>query len=130
MKLKAKSEENAQKNLNRFAVKSEPVSAVQSKPAYTLLKVKEECDPSNEHPLETRAQTICSVGSPDAGKAEALTLLDVSMLSLQKLSSVYGEKTEESKQVSKDILHKNVLLMLNEDSVMKEFSEKVKKFQK
>ncbi|XP_061110386.1 solute carrier family 52, riboflavin transporter, member 2 isoform X2 [Conger conger] len=130
-KLKAKSEKNAKRNVNRFAVKSEHFSAVQSKPTNTILKVKEECDPStNEHPLETPERTICSVGSPDSTKAEALTLLDVSMLSLQKLSSVYGEKTEESKQVSKDILHKNVLLMLNEDPVMKEFSEKVKKFQK
>ncbi|KAJ8333538.1 hypothetical protein SKAU_G00415460 [Synaphobranchus kaupii] len=129
--LKAKSEENAKKNVYRFAVKSERVCAVQSKHTNNLLKVKEECDPStSEHPLETKELTICSVGSPEAAKAEALTLLDVSMLLLQKLSSVYGEKTEESKQVSKDLLQKHFLLMLNEDPVMKEFSERVKTFQK
>ncbi|KAG5842200.1 hypothetical protein ANANG_G00175130 [Anguilla anguilla] len=130
-KLKAKSEVNEKKNVYRFAAKSERVSAVQSKETNNLLKIKKECDSSTkEHSLETRELTICSVGSPDAAKAEALTLLDVSMLSLQKLSSVYGEKTEESKQVSKDLLQKTFLLMLNEDPVMKEFSEKVKKFQK
>ncbi|KAJ8273007.1 hypothetical protein GJAV_G00096280 [Gymnothorax javanicus] len=130
-KVKAKSEQNAKKNVYSMAVKPDHVSTVQFTRAANLIQVKEEFEPSvNEHPSEIREQAIYSGGSPDSVKAEALTLLDVSVLSLQKISSVYGEKTGESKQVTKDILQKNLLLMLNEYPPTKEFCEKVKKFQK
>ncbi|RXM93880.1 hypothetical protein EOD39_18610 [Acipenser ruthenus] len=64
--------------------------------------------------------THCSVA-----KEQALTLLDVSILAFQKLSSVYGTETELSNQVFKELLRKHFVLMSDYTNVMKTFNERV-----
>ncbi|XP_047239995.1 uncharacterized protein LOC124879445 [Girardinichthys multiradiatus] len=56
---------------------------------------------------------------------ESLTLLDIAMLSVQKLSSVYGGKTEACKSVSLDLLKNHYALTYKEHPAMEEFEKKV-----
>ncbi|XP_039978378.1 uncharacterized protein LOC120786787 [Xiphias gladius] len=58
-------------------------------------------------------------------KGEALTLLDIAMLSVQKLSSVYGGKTTACKQVSLDLLKNQYTLTCKEHPAMAEFEKKL-----
>ncbi|KAK2830676.1 hypothetical protein Q5P01_018607 [Channa striata] len=58
-------------------------------------------------------------------KEEALTLLDISMLSVQKLSNVYGGKTTECKKVSLDLLKNQYALTCKEHPAMAEFDNKI-----
>lgn len=58
-------------------------------------------------------------------KAEALTLLDIAMLSVQKLSSVYSGKTTACKQVSLDLLKNQYTLTCKEHPAMAEFDKKL-----
>ncbi|XP_070778279.1 uncharacterized protein [Enoplosus armatus] len=58
-------------------------------------------------------------------KGEALTLLDIAMLSVQKLSSVYGGKTTACKQVSLDLLRNHYTLTCKEHPPMAEFEKKL-----
>ncbi|KAF0024310.1 uncharacterized protein LOC118292383 [Scophthalmus maximus] len=58
-------------------------------------------------------------------KGEALTLLDIAMLSVQKLSSVYGGKTATCKQVSLDLLKNHYNLTCKEHPAMAEFESKL-----
>ncbi|XP_059206743.1 uncharacterized protein LOC131985576 [Centropristis striata] len=58
-------------------------------------------------------------------KQEALTLLDIAMLSVQKLSSVYGGKTEACKQVCLDLLKNQYALTCKEHPAMTEFEKKL-----
>ncbi|XP_041868481.1 uncharacterized protein LOC121657157 [Melanotaenia boesemani] len=60
-----------------------------------------------------------------ASKAEALTLLDIAMLSIQKLSSVYGGKTAACKQISLDLLKNHYTLTCKEHPAMVEFEKKL-----
>lgn len=57
-------------------------------------------------------------------KGEALTLLDIAMLSVHKLSSVYG-KTTACRQVSIDLLKNQYTLMCKEHPAMAEFDTKL-----
>ncbi|KAE8282450.1 hypothetical protein D5F01_LYC19859 [Larimichthys crocea] len=54
---------------------------------------------------------------------ESLTLLDIAMLSVQKLSSVYGGKTTTCKQVSLDLLRNQYTLTCKEHPAMEEFEK-------
>ncbi|XP_022599833.1 uncharacterized protein LOC111220861 [Seriola dumerili] len=58
-------------------------------------------------------------------KAEALTLLDIAMLSVHKLSGVYGGKTATCKQVSLDLLKNHYTLTCKEHPAMAEFEKKL-----
>ncbi|KAG7231926.1 hypothetical protein INR49_010087, partial [Caranx melampygus] len=58
-------------------------------------------------------------------KAEALTLLDIAMLSVQKLSSVYGGKTTACKKLSLDLLKNHYTLTCKEHPAMAEFEKKL-----
>lgn len=58
-------------------------------------------------------------------KAEALTLLDIAMLSVQKLSSVYGEKTTACEKLSLDLLKNHYTLTCKEHPAMAEFEKKL-----
>lgn len=58
-------------------------------------------------------------------KAEALTLLDIAMLSVQKLKSVYGGKTRTCNQVSLDLLKNQYTLTCKEHPAMAEFDKKL-----
>lgn len=58
-------------------------------------------------------------------KSEALTLLDIAMLSVQKLSSMYGGKTAASKQVSLDLLRNQYILTCKEHPAMADFEKKL-----
>lgn len=56
-------------------------------------------------------------------RGESLTLLDIAMLSVQKLSSVYGGKTAACKQVSLDLLKNQYALTSKEHPAMVEFEK-------
>lgn len=58
-------------------------------------------------------------------KGEALTLLDITMLSVQKLSSMYGGKTPACKQVSLDLLRNQYTLTCKEHPALVEFEKKL-----
>lgn len=58
-------------------------------------------------------------------KAEALTLLDIAMLSVQKLSTMYGGKTAACKQVSLDLLRNQYALTCKEHPAMTDFEKKL-----
>ncbi|XP_072226653.1 uncharacterized protein [Leuresthes tenuis] len=60
-----------------------------------------------------------------ANRGESLTLLDIAMLSVQKLSSVYGGKTAACKQVSLDLLKNQYALTSKEHPAMIEFEKKL-----
>lgn len=59
-------------------------------------------------------------------EAEGLTLLDIAMLSVQKLSSIYGEQSATCKQVSLDLLRNQYALTCKEHPVMADFEQKLK----
>lgn len=61
-----------------------------------------------------------------ASKGESLTLLDIAMLSVQKLWSVYGGKTAECKQISLDLLKNHYALTCKEHQAMVDFEIKLK----
>ncbi|KAM7373514.1 hypothetical protein PAMP_008359 [Pampus punctatissimus] len=61
-------------------------------------------------------------------KGEALTLLDIAMLSVQKLSSVYKGKTIACKKVSLDLLKNQYTLTCKEHAAMAEFEKKLNSF--
>lgn len=65
--------------------------------------------------------------TPD-NKGESLTLLDIAMLSVQKLSSVYGGKTTACKQISLDLLKNQYTLTCKEHPAMAEFEKKLESF--
>ncbi|XP_041811624.1 uncharacterized protein LOC121619794 [Chelmon rostratus] len=58
-------------------------------------------------------------------KGEPLTLLDIAMLSVQKLSSVYGGKTAACKQISLGLLKNQYALTCKEHPAMVEFEKKL-----
>lgn len=58
-------------------------------------------------------------------KAEGLTLLDIAMMSVQKLSNIYGRKSTTCKQVSLDLLRNQYALTCKERPVMADFEHKL-----
>ncbi|KAI3358805.1 hypothetical protein L3Q82_015201, partial [Scortum barcoo] len=58
-------------------------------------------------------------------KGEALTLLDIAMVSVHKLSSVYGGKNKACMQISLDLLKNQYTLMCREHPAMAEFERKL-----
>ncbi|TDH03827.1 hypothetical protein EPR50_G00146200 [Perca flavescens] len=61
-------------------------------------------------------------------KQEALTLLDIAMVSVQKMSSVYGGKNEACKQVCLDLLKNQYALTCREHPAMSEFERQLDTF--
>ncbi|KAM9737334.1 uncharacterized protein ACNS7B_013090 isoform 1-T2 [Menidia menidia] len=59
------------------------------------------------------------------GVGEPLTLLDMAMLSVQKLSSVYGGKTTACRQVSLDLLRNQYALTCREHPAMLAFEQQL-----
>lgn len=60
-----------------------------------------------------------------SNKGESLALLDIAMLSVQKLSSVYGGNSAACKQVSLDLLKNHYTLTYKEHPAMEEFERKI-----
>lgn len=58
-------------------------------------------------------------------KADGLTLLDIAMLSVQKLLSIYGGKSAMCKQVSLDLLRNQYALTCKEHPLMADFEQKL-----
>ncbi|XP_023659708.1 solute carrier family 52, riboflavin transporter, member 2 isoform X2 [Paramormyrops kingsleyae] len=116
--------------LGMNSVRSEADSVLYPDQTRNLVSVKEEHDPSSiEHcQTETHVENDTAINLNES-KGEVLTLLDLFMLILQKLSSVHGVKTNEAEQVSKDLLQKHFTLMLQEDNIIREFNEKINKYQ-
>lgn len=116
---------------------SEPTPISQKQPNYTIVKsetgkrhklvtVKEECDSDGYNDQQERGPVPAgSRGNSNITDGESLTLLDVSIISVQKLSNVYGGKTEVSKQVSLDLLKNQYTLMLAEDDGMMYMTEQI-----
>lgn len=90
---------------------------------HKLASVKEEYD-SDEYGNQP-GPVPGSKGNPNITDGESLTLLDVSIISVQKLSNVYGGKSEVSKQVSLDLLKNQYTLMLAEDEGMNFMTEQI-----
>ncbi|XP_046874488.1 uncharacterized protein LOC124466730 isoform X1 [Hypomesus transpacificus] len=90
-----------------------------------MVQVKEEEDLSSDEEPHVVQNSLDQVENPDEGKGEALTLLDIAMLSVQKLTSVYGGKTDASKQVSLDLLKNQYNLTCKENTAMKQFEDKI-----
>lgn len=63
-------------------------------------------------------------------KAEGVTLLDIAILSVQKLSSIYGRKSAVCKQVSLDLLRNQYALMCKEHPVIADFEQKLESLAK
>lgn len=61
----------------------------------------------------------------EGGGAEGRTLLDIAMLSVQKLSSIYGQKSATCQQVSLDLLRNQYALTCKEHPDMAEFEQKL-----
>ncbi|KAM4604047.1 uncharacterized protein ACJ7VT_018671 isoform 2-T2 [Polymixia lowei] len=118
---------------------------------YEKVKIKEECDSfaimqdeepflhheSPEKTITVKEENVSCDGSdqdidksnnvneiPDV-KEDALTLLDIAMLTVQKLTSMYGGKTDVSKQVSMDLLKNQYTLTCKEHPEMIHFGAKV-----
>ncbi|KAK3532560.1 hypothetical protein QTP86_024141 [Hemibagrus guttatus] len=88
---------------------------------FHLRKVKKEddnhCQPVEPmHDLEGKAQV-------DTG--DCLSILDIAVLSLQKLTEMYGGRTDGANLVSMDLLKNQFALMLKEDLKMQSLNEKV-----
>lgn len=61
----------------------------------------------------------------DSGGAEGLTLLDIAMLSVQKLWRIYGQESATCQQVSLDLLRNQYALTCREHPDMAEFEQKL-----
>ncbi|XP_028820558.1 uncharacterized protein LOC114770655 isoform X2 [Denticeps clupeoides] len=79
--------------------------------------VEEECDPQWNEPSKMPNQSF------DAANREWLTLLDVSILSVRKLSTVQGGKAEVSKHVSLELLKNQYTSVLMGDGAMKKMND-------
>lgn len=58
-------------------------------------------------------------------KPDGLTLLDIAMMSVQKLSNIYGGKSATCKQVSLDLLRNQYTLTCKEHPIMADFEHKL-----
>ncbi|XP_076158045.1 solute carrier family 52, riboflavin transporter, member 2 isoform X1 [Alosa pseudoharengus] len=109
----------------RLKEEDEPMAVTQKQTAnrHKLVTVKEEYDSDG---YNSQSEPVPgSRGNPHINDGESLTLLDVSIISVQKLSNVYGGKTEVSKQVSLDLLKNQYTLMLAEDDGMSFMTEQI-----
>ncbi|XP_017297546.1 uncharacterized protein LOC108251679 [Kryptolebias marmoratus] len=84
---------------------------------------RERVDDNNQDEKDSNAS---SSREDSLANREPLTLLDIAMLSVQKLSSVYGGKSEVCKQVSLDLLKNHYTLTYKEHPAMEEFEKKVR----
>ncbi|XP_061597268.1 uncharacterized protein LOC133460617 [Cololabis saira] len=103
--------------------------------AYERVRVKQEPESCEIQPPDEadEADADAAAASRDeasADKAEPLTLLDIAMLSLQKLASVYGGRTAACSQVAQDLLRNHYALMCREHPAMAEFGEKLAEVQR
>lgn len=108
---------------------------------YDRVAVKEECEsfqisqgegsevmPRDDKESITKLHAHkSSERSPDR-KGESLTLLDIAILSIQKMSSMYGGNAaaqEESKKVSLDLLRNQYILVCKENPAVADFDKKL-----
>lgn len=105
---------------------------------YGKNKQKPECDSDSEQifthrDIKEEADYYCQPVEP-AGETEdetptdtgdCLSVLDIAVLSLQKLSEMYGVRTDGADLVSMDLLKNQFALMLSVDHDMKSLNEKV-----
>lgn len=106
---------NISPGFSRYKIKSESLRT----PSHCA--VKEEFNPqaiSSKHSVDMKVNTQTDTG-------DYLTLLDISVLSLQKLSSMYGEKSEIAKLVCLDLLKSQFALMVKKDLNMNALNEKI-----
>ncbi|XP_062870918.1 uncharacterized protein LOC134333020 [Trichomycterus rosablanca] len=84
--------------------------------------VKEEFNPQS---INTEPLVVDKKVDTQTDTGDCLTLLDISVLSLQKLTSMYGEKSESAKLVCMDLLKNQFALMVTKDLNMKSLNEKI-----
>lgn len=71
------------------------------------------------------ATHLDNVGDARTDTGDCVTLLDISVLSLQKLAEMYGGKNEVAKVVSMDLLKNHFSAMLKEDANLRFLNDKV-----
>ncbi|XP_075995390.1 uncharacterized protein LOC142989650 [Genypterus blacodes] len=89
---------------------------------------KTKCTIKEENSSEGRDQELdasCNGDEAQDDKAEQLTLLDIAMQSIQKLSSVYGGKAETCRQVSMGLLRNQYNQTCKENPAMMQFEETI-----
>ncbi|XP_026875359.2 solute carrier family 52, riboflavin transporter, member 2 isoform X1 [Electrophorus electricus] len=89
--------------------------------SYQTITVKQEHDIQSIRSVQT--EVLDPEGNPRTDTGDCLTLLDISVLSLQKLMDMYGDKNEGAKVVSMDLLKNQFSVMLKEDSKMNSLNE-------
>ncbi|XP_068603728.1 uncharacterized protein [Brachionichthys hirsutus] len=100
------------------------------------IQIKEECesyeimqDEGSELNLGVKSEVDLdpsnSGGETSSDKGDALTLLDIAMLSVQKLSVMYGGKTDACKRISFDLLRNQYILTCKEHPAMVEFEKQL-----
>lgn len=99
---------------------------------YVKKKCKLECDqtfsPRNLKKVDTFHCPPIEQALEDETQVETgdcLSILDIAVLSLQKLTEMYGGRTDGANQVSMDLLKNQFDLMLKEDRDMQSLNEKV-----
>ncbi|XP_027031327.1 solute carrier family 52, riboflavin transporter, member 2 isoform X1 [Tachysurus fulvidraco] len=104
---------------------------------YTENSPKLECDNDSDQtfqPREVKKEDYhCQPAEPKSDledktqvdTGDCLSILDVSVLSLQKLTEMYGGRTDGANLVSMDLLKNQYALMLKEDLSMQSLNEKV-----
>ncbi|XP_076865939.1 uncharacterized protein LOC143517377 [Brachyhypopomus gauderio] len=101
------------------------ISDTQDEQTANVVTVKEEQDIQSIRSGSLHAEALDSEESHRTDTGDCLTLLDISVLSLQKLMDLYGEKNECAKLVTMDLLKNQFSIMLREDPKMKSLSDMV-----
>ncbi|KAK9957815.1 hypothetical protein ABG768_012027 [Culter alburnus] len=89
-----------------------------------VIGVKREQRSQNQQTLIQSLEDVEEDPRSDTG--DNVTLLDISVLSWQKIADVYGEKNEAAKVASMDLLQNHFTAMLKEDANLRSLDDKVK----
>ncbi|XP_051527834.1 uncharacterized protein LOC127425673 isoform X1 [Myxocyprinus asiaticus] len=79
---------------------------------------------SQSHQTQTQSKDE-EKEDPRTDTGDCVTLLDISVLSLQKLADMYGGKNDTAKAVSMDLLQNHFSAMLKEDADLRSLNDKV-----
>ncbi|XP_051728900.1 solute carrier family 52, riboflavin transporter, member 2 [Ctenopharyngodon idella] len=89
-----------------------------------VIGVKREQRSQNQQTLIQSLEDVEEDPRSDTG--DSVTLLDISVLSWQKIADVYGGKNEAAKVASMDLLQNHFSAMLKEDANLRSLDDKVK----
>lgn len=118
--VKTKTPKLAKKRIKREDGSSEKASALEEYDSSEVLE-SDGSEDSGGH----ESEELESSSREDGWGAEGRTLLDIAMLSVQKLSSIYGPRSATCQQVSLDLLRNQYALTCREHPDMAEFEQKL-----